>query len=65
MPFWRGWLFKELRVVLLWGLGSSSPHPDIKVVGITCSQEQMGLDRNPGPDLLWKLALVSATDGSS
>lgn len=63
MTCWRGRLFKELHGVLLCGLRRSSPHPDVKVGGT--SRDQMGFGRNPGPDLLWKPALVSATDGNS
>lgn len=51
-------MLKKLHVVLICGFDRSLSHPAIKVVGITLSQEQMGSDRNPGPDLLWKFALI-------
>jgi len=65
LTFWRRRLLKELHVVLICGFTSSLSRPAIKVVGITLSQEQMGFDRNPRPDLLWKFALISATDANS
>lgn len=65
LTFCRGKLLKELHVVLICGCNSSLSHPAIKVVGITLSQEQMGFDKYPRSDLLWKFALISATDANS
>lgn len=65
LTFYRGKLLKELHVVLICGFNSSLSHPAIKVVGITLSQGQMGFDGNPRSDLLWKFALISATDANS
>ena len=51
--------------MLIRGFNSSLSHPPIKVVGMILSQEHMGFDRNPRPDLLWNFALISATDAHS
>lgn len=51
--------------MLICGFNSSLSHPAIKVVGIPLGQEQMGFDRDPRLDQLWKFALISATDANS